>query len=87
MRLQSRRICLFVDNFSGHNIAYEPTNIRLEWFEPNLTSHIQPLDAGIIHCFKAQYRRMFCHHALELGGKHLQSQPLRGNDDGKKSLG
>lgn len=66
MRLQSRRICLFVDNFSGHNIAYEPTNIHLKWFEPNLTSHIQPLDAGIIRCFKAQYRRMFCHRALEL---------------------
>jgi DDE superfamily endonuclease len=66
MQLQSRKICLFIDNFSGHNIAYKPTNIRLEWFEPNLTSHIQPLDAGIIHCFKALYHRAFCLHALEL---------------------
>jgi hypothetical protein len=66
MRQQGRKICLFVDNFSGHNITYEPTNIRLEWFEPNLTCHVQPLDAGIIRCFKALYRRTFCHRTLEL---------------------
>ena len=66
MRVQSCKICLLLDNFSGHNISYEPTNIRLEWFQPNLTSHVQPLDAGIIRCFKALYRRMFCLRALEL---------------------
>lgn len=26
-------------------------------FEPNMTSFVQPLDAGIIHCFKAYYQR------------------------------
>jgi len=65
MRIQNRKICLFVDNFSGHEILYEPSNIQLEWFEPNLTPYVQPLDAGIIRCFKAHYRRAFCIRALD----------------------
>ncbi|THH15958.1 hypothetical protein EUX98_g9379 [Antrodiella citrinella] len=66
MRLQNRRICLTVDNFSGHSISYTPQNIKLEFFEPNLTSFVQPLDQGIIRCFKAIYRRELCIRALEL---------------------
>ncbi|KIK74167.1 hypothetical protein PAXRUDRAFT_76468, partial [Paxillus rubicundulus Ve08.2h10] len=41
-------------------------NIQLEFFEPNLTPFVQPCDAGIIHCFKAIYRRKFCTHAIDL---------------------
>ena len=66
MRLQSRKIVLFIDNFSGHNIEYNPTNIKLEFFAPNMTPFVQPLDAGIIRCFKAHYRALFCQRALEL---------------------
>ena len=66
MRTQNRHICLLVDNFSGHNISYEPQNIQLEFFEPNMTSYVQPLDAGIIRCFKAHYWREFCLRALDL---------------------
>ena len=35
------------------------THIRLEYFGPNLTAHIQPCDASIIRTFKAIYRRLF----------------------------
>ncbi|KAL7282003.1 hypothetical protein ACG7TL_003470 [Trametes sanguinea] len=63
-RRQSRNILLWVDNFSGHEIEYIPTNIRLEFFEPNMTSFVQPLDAGIIRCFKAYYRKALCSRAL-----------------------
>ncbi|KAH7925285.1 DDE-domain-containing protein [Leucogyrophana mollusca] len=66
MRRQNRHICLLVDNFSGHNTSYEPRNIDLEFFEPNLTSFVQPLDAGIIRCVKAHYRRSFCRRAIDL---------------------
>lgn len=55
-----------MDNFAGHKISYEPTNIQIEYFEPNLTSFVQPLDAGIIRNLKAIYRRMFCERALDL---------------------
>ncbi|KIN93542.1 hypothetical protein M404DRAFT_56231, partial [Pisolithus tinctorius Marx 270] len=40
-------------------------NVCLEFFKPNMTSFIQPCDAGIICCFKAHYRRQFCAHALD----------------------
>jgi hypothetical protein len=65
-RRESRHILLLVDNFSGHVIQYKPTNIRIEFFAANMTSFIQPLDAGIIRCFKAHYRRSFCERAIEL---------------------
>ena len=57
---------LLINNFSGHNISYTPTNMRLEFFEPNMTSYVQPLDAGIIQCVKAHYRRAFCLRAIKL---------------------
>jgi hypothetical protein len=65
LRLKNRKIALTLDNFSGHEINYEPKNITLIYFEPNMTSHIQPLDAGIIRCFKAIYRREHCLRAIE----------------------
>ena len=65
MQQQNRHICLLLDNFSGHYIDYEPKNIEMVYFAPNLTPWVQPLDAGIIRCFKAHYRRLFCKDALE----------------------
>jgi len=66
MRNPGRNIIMLIDNFSGHFIKYEPRNIHLEYFEPNLTSFVQPCDAGIIHCVKAHYRRAYCLRAIEL---------------------
>jgi len=66
MRCQNRHILLYMDNFSGHKISYRPTNIELEYFEPNMTPYVQPCDAGIIRCFKAMYRRNFCMRAIDL---------------------
>ena len=34
-------------------------------FEPNLTSHVQPLDQGIIKCFKAHYRTRYIQRAID----------------------
>jgi hypothetical protein len=31
-----------------------------------MTSFVQPLDAGIIQCFKAHYRHAFCIRAIDL---------------------
>ena len=66
MHTENRQICLLIDNFSGYNISYEPCNIQLVYFELNMTSFIQPLDAGVIRCFKAHYQRAFCIRALDL---------------------
>ncbi len=45
---QKRHILLWVDNFSGHTVPDTINHICIEAFSPNLTSHIQPMDAGII---------------------------------------
>ena len=67
LRRTRRKILLLVDNFAGHNFDTRViTNIRVERFSPNLTAHVQPMDAGIIHCFKAHYRRHFLRRALDL---------------------
>lgn len=66
MRQENRHVCLMMDNFPGHNISYVPRNVQLKYFEPNMTPFVQPLDAGIIRCFKAHYRRAFCLRAIEL---------------------
>ena len=57
---------MLIDNFSGHFIKYEPQNIHLEYFEPNLTSFAQPCNAGIIRCIKAHYRHAYCLWVIEL---------------------
>jgi hypothetical protein len=54
-----------LDNFSGHtpvekildHIRFRNTTIL--YLPPNMTSKIQPCDAGIIRNFKAYYRRRF----------------------------
>ena len=65
MRAQKRNVCLHLNNFSGHYISYEPTNIKLIYFEPNLMAWVQLLHTGIIRCFKAHYRQQFCKEALK----------------------
>jgi len=71
-RSQNRHVALTLDNFSGHIIAYVPTHIELIYFEPNLTPYVQPLDAGIIRCVKAHYRKSFCIRAVDMdeAGEH-----------------
>jgi hypothetical protein len=40
------------------------TNIELVYLPPNTTAHLQPMDAGIIHSFKAKYKHEFCSHLI-----------------------
>jgi hypothetical protein len=56
---------LLQDNFSGHIVPDDLTNIKVENFKPNLTAHVQPNDQGIIHCFKAHYQSSFIQHAID----------------------
>lgn len=57
LKLFGRKVLLLLDNFSGHYIDYEPSNIKLLYLMPNSTSLSQPLDAGIIKNFKDKYNK------------------------------
>lgn len=56
LRARNHNIILLQDNFSGHIIPDGLHNIHVVNFKPNLTAHVQPLDQGIIRCFKAHCR-------------------------------
>ena len=49
---QDWKILLFIDNASGH-VNLEYSNIKFSFLPANTTSHLQPLDAGIIAQTKA----------------------------------
>ena len=44
----SRKILLLQDNFSGYIVPDNLQNIQVENFKPNLTTHVQPKDQGIV---------------------------------------
>lgn len=61
MRRQGRHILLFLDNASLHgtegDVCLSVTHVTLKFLPPNTTSHLQPLDQGIIRTFKSIYRK------------------------------
>ena len=63
---QKRRVILFLDNVSSHSpdLVSKFSNITVVFLPKNTTSRLQPLDAGIIKNFKAQYRKLIVQHAL-----------------------
>ena len=65
LKAQSQHVLLWVDNFSGHTVPTSYMNIHVEIFLPSLTSHVQPMDAGIIQCFKAHYHKLFIAHSID----------------------
>jgi hypothetical protein len=57
-KMHGRSVLLLVDNASSH-VNLDLSNVRVHYLPPNTTSELQPLDAGIINSFKANYRRCF----------------------------
>ncbi|XP_060596158.1 tigger transposable element-derived protein 6-like [Ruditapes philippinarum] len=68
MRRQGRRIFLMLDNASSHGKAddYNISNVCVKFLPANTTSHLQPLDQGIIRTFKAHYRRYLLKSLISL---------------------
>ena len=59
IRSESKSILLFVDNCTSHKIPEDVslTNVKLAYFPKNSASVLQPLDGGLIHSFKANYKK------------------------------
>lgn len=65
MRSQKRHILLFIDNCSAHSPLPKLKNVNVHFLPPNTTSHLQPLDQGIIRNFKSFYRTEVIDHILD----------------------
>ncbi|CAI5481736.1 unnamed protein product [Closterium sp. Yama58-4] len=73
MTEKGRRIVLLVDNASSHKVVkiegaiegylqgfkyVDVGNVRVIYLPPNCTSHVQPLDQGVISTLKLRYRKL-----------------------------
>lgn len=67
-----------VETAEDSNEVFQLSNIHVEYLPPNTTSHIQPMDAGIIKSFKAKYKHYYCRHVLNLfeNNRDLERQVL-----------
>lgn len=64
MQKQKRKILLLIDNCTAHNEPPILNHIRVEYFPPNCTAILQPLDQGIIRAVKSRYKTMLLKRIL-----------------------
>ena len=59
VKIEERNIILFLDNAPCHppSLTDMLSNIKVAFLPKNTTSHIQPLDAGIIKVWMVYYKR------------------------------
>ena len=65
LKRQGKKILLLLDNFSGHKVTQELSQIKVVFFPPNTTSSLQPCDQGIIRTTKHFYRTALCKFILQ----------------------
>lgn len=69
-KLPGRRAVLAVDNASSHGTTENLLTrhcVKVVFFLPkSTTSHVQPVDAGVIACVKRRYRRWQIERAVDL---------------------
>ena len=58
MQLQKRKVLLFVDNCPAHSIVPNLKAVTVHFLPPNTTAALQPMDQGVIKCFKSWYRKL-----------------------------
>jgi hypothetical protein len=65
MHQKHRNILLLVNNAGLHGREQpEMSNVAVKYLLPSMTSHLQPLDAGIIAAFKVHYQKLFLFHLI-----------------------
>jgi hypothetical protein len=77
MNREGRHIILLMDNAKCHicdNIS-NLSNIKVHFLPPNTTSHIQPLDQGIIYSLKAKYRKLLCQNRIQAYDFYEEGDP------------
>ena len=69
---KGKKALLTIDNCPAHPLVESMglSNLKVVFLPPNMTAVLQPLDQGIIHTFKARYRKEICQRILtELDGE------------------
>ncbi|KAL1228682.1 Tigger transposable element-derived protein [Trichinella spiralis] len=65
MRSMKRKILLFIDQCPAHpSDTLYLSHVKVVLFPSNCTSHLQPLDQGIIRCVKQCYRKRLVYDRL-----------------------
>ena len=66
MNQEKRKVILFWDNATCHPETAQTglKNIKLVFLPKNMTSRLQPLDAGIIRNFKCKYRKLLVRYIV-----------------------
>ena len=70
MESQQRKVLLFVDNCPAHPPVPDLKAVTVCLLPPNTTSVLQPMDQGIIKCFKSWYRKLLVEkmvHCMDSG--------------------
>ena len=62
---QKRKVLLFVDNCPAHPIVPRLQAVAVHFLPPNTTSVLQPMDQGIIQCFKMWYKKLLLGKMVE----------------------
>ncbi|GBN77925.1 hypothetical protein AVEN_243247-1 [Araneus ventricosus] len=66
MRNQARKVLLVLDNATCHAHGAQLRNVKLLILPPNTTSKLQPLDHGVIKCFKWNIDSTLCDTSLHV---------------------
>ncbi|XP_066158314.1 tigger transposable element-derived protein 6-like [Euwallacea fornicatus] len=68
---QNRKMLFIIGNCPAHpQLNHKLRAIQLTFFPPNMTSILQPLDQGIINCFKHHYRERILKKFLDSFESH-----------------
>ena len=51
LKIHGRRVLLLLDNASCHVVSRKCYNVVVKFLPPNMTAHVQPLDAGKSYVF------------------------------------
>ena len=78
MKMQNRNVVLFLDNASSHQESNEKnlSNIKLVFLPKNITSRLQPLDAGIIRAFKLKSCKMLIRYVISRGDDNKRASKI-----------
>lgn len=76
LRKKRKKILLFLDNCSAHTVP-NLQNIKVLFLPPNMTSHVEPMDMGIIKNLKHFYCKKVVLHLLAAQGISAPGNPKK----------